>query len=67
MTTHDTAARRVAVEIYKAADKAIGIYYDPHADVASKIDLEISAHILRAVLETLTTEQRAAILAKVTR
>lgn len=67
MNNANAAARREAGEIYNAAAKTTGIYYDPTDDTASKVDLLVVEHILRAVLQTLTPEQRTAILAKVTR
>jgi hypothetical protein len=53
-------ARQQAGDIYRAASKAV--VYDGDD---TKFDLEVVEHILRAVLEVLTPEQRAQILKKV--
>ncbi|MES2384490.1 MAG: hypothetical protein V4593_08070 [Pseudomonadota bacterium] len=58
------AARRDAGDIYKAATKCCAWRHCVDS-FASAEDVLVVEHILRAMLEVLTPEQRASILAKV--
>ncbi len=55
--------RQEASTIYKAA--AQRVVYNPHT--AYKFDLEVVEHILRAMLEVMTPEQRLQVLDRVMR
>lgn len=58
-------ARRESSEIYLAASKAV-VNEGPYVST-SKFDGDVVEHMLRAVIEVLTPEQRALILKKVSR